>query len=408
MRSVPGARLFERTIVFHPRASDNRFDVMRPPRLEPFTILHVVAPATFGGLEQVVHSLAAGQQSRGSSVHVAALVGLGAPEPMMISPLRAAGVTVHALAFPGRAYRAQLMALRDLCARVSPDVIHTHGYLPDFLGALLPRSSRRAALVTTVHGFTGGGWKNRLYEVLERQAFRRFDAVVAVSRKLERELAPSGDVDGLIRAIPNACPPTQNILEPLAARQSLDVPEGVFSIGWVGRISHEKGLDILIEALARLADLPLRLTVVGAGSDRDAIQSMAQQRGLSPHVIWAGVVPEAARLLRAFDLLIISSRSEGTPIILLEAMNAGVPIVTTAVGGIPDVVSSSQALLVDPNPSAIADAIREVYRNPRAASQRAALARERFDSISAVDPWLDRYTDVYVSARERLLEKRAV
>jgi glycosyltransferase involved in cell wall biosynthesis len=381
---------------------------MRPPRLEPFTVLHVIAPASFGGLEQVVLALAAGQQRRGCSVHVATLVGPDGPEPLMVSPLRAAGVTVHTLAFSGRAYRAQLSALRDLCDRLSPDVVHTHGYLPDFLGALLRHVSRRAALVTTVHGFTGGGWRNRLYEALERRAFRRFDAVVAVSRKLERELAPSGDVDGRIRAIPNACPPTQNILDPLAAREFLGVPKRVFSIGWVGRISHEKGLDILIDALAQLADLPVRLTVVGDGSDRDAMQSMAQQRGLGPRVTWAGIVPEAARLLRAFDLLVISSRTEGTPIILLEAMNAAVPIVTTAVGGIPDVVTSSHALLAEPNSIAIADAIREAYRNPEAASRRADLARQRFDSISAIDPWLDLYSDVYVAARARRLEKRAV
>ena len=377
----------------------SRVTVMTTQILEPLTVLHVLAPAAFGGLEQVVVTLATGQQSRGCSVHVAAIVGTNSAELPMMPPLRAAGVTVHKLAFPGRAYRAQLVALQDLCARVSPDVIHTHGYLPDFLGALLHRPSRRTALVTTVHGFTGGGLKNRLYEALQRRTFGRFDAVVAVSRKLATQLARGDDQSERIRTIPNACAPMPNVVEPSSARQVLGIPEGGFTVGWVGRISPEKGLDILIHALALLRDVPVRLTVVGDGSEKNKMQALADQLSVAPRIAWAGVVTDVSQLLGAFDVLVISSRTEGTPIILLEGMSAGVPIVTTAVGGIPDVVSGSEAILVDTSPEAVAKGIREVYRNPQAARGRAVLAKELVRSAGGIDDWLARYESVYASAR---------
>ena len=84
---------------------------------------------------------------------------------------------------PGRAYLRERAAIARLLREVRPDVVHTHGYRPDVLDAGVARG-QGIAVVTTVHGFTGGGWKNRVYEWLQCRAFRRFDAVVAVSRPL--------------------------------------------------------------------------------------------------------------------------------------------------------------------------------------------------------------------------------
>ena len=107
-------------------------------------------------------------------------------------------------------------------------------------------------------------------------------------------------------------------------------------------------------------------------------------------------MPDAAGLLRAVDVVVLSSRTEGTPIVLFEAMAASVPIVAAAVGGVPDVLSGAEALLVEPeNADALAAAIRAVRAEPDAAARRAHAAHTRLLSQYDVDPWLSRYETIY-------------
>ena len=119
---------------------------------------------------------------------------------------------------------------------------------------------------------------------------------------------------------------------------------------------------------------------------------------------WHGFMANAGRLYAAFDVFVLSSRTEGTPIALLEAMSAGVPIVATSVGGVPDVVSRNEALLVpSDDPVALADAIRSVYSDPTAAATRACAAQQRLSQNFAAAPWLAAYEALYRNiARSRV------
>jgi glycosyltransferase involved in cell wall biosynthesis len=360
--------------------------------------MHVLAPAPFGGLEQVVTTLATEQRASGKSVQVVQLVENGADESTVSMRLKVAGVDVHTVSLPPRAYASQLSALRRLAKAVAPDVIHTHGYVPDVLGAALRSLNRGPRLVSTVHGFTGGDWKNRVYERLQQLAFRRFDAVVGVSRRLSDKLKEAGISAARIHTIPNAWRPLNLLADAIEARHTLGIPSDVFSIGWVGRVSHEKALDVLVNALPHVVDIPFHLTVVGDGPMRESVSQSAARLDVAAQISWVGVVENAARLMRAFDVLVISSRSEGTPMNLLEAMSAGVPLLATNVGGIPDVVSDDQALLVPSNdPQALATGLRMIQRDREGAMRRAANARERVESAFGVKDWVESYDRVYSS-----------
>ena len=361
-------------------------------------VVHLVAPAMYGGLERVVATLAAAQRRRGMHTHAIVLGTDGEPEPPLTASLRSVGVDVAGVRTAARAYRRQVELIRSTCAQLGATVLHSHGYHPDVLAALLGRSTS-VARVSTVHGFTGGDLRNRLYEWLQCRAYRRFDAVVAVSRKLKSDLEQRGVPPERLHVLPNAWESASALASRDDARGSLCVPRDVVSIGWVGRVTREKGLDVLVAALPLLHDLPLHLTVVGDGAERATVMTNAERTGVASRITWAGAIPDASHLLRAFDLLVLSSRTEGTPMVLLEAMSTLVPVVVTSVGGVPDVVSPSEAVLVPPeDPAAIAAGIRGVLSNPGAAAERARRARERLDASFAVDPWVDAQNVIYQSA----------
>ena len=359
------------------------------------SILHIVAPAQAGGLEEVVVALAAGLAARGHTVRVLALLDREGSRDPITRRLPGAGVEVVPTVLLGRAYARERAAVARACAVFRPDVVHTHGYRPDVLDGGV---ARRLGIptVTTVHGFTGGDWKNRLYERLQIRAFRRFDAVAAVSRPIVERLVRAGVPRQRIHLLPNAWAGRPPALDRAAARRALGVPVEGFRIGWVGRLTAEKGADVFVEALARLGDVPVSVSIVGDGRERGPLEQRARELGLAERIAWHGLVADAAGLYRAFDVFVLSSRTEGTPIALFEAMAAGVPVIATRVGGVPDVVSPAEALLVPAeDPEALASAIRAVLGDPAAAAARAAAARARLEREFGMDPWLDRYEKLY-------------
>jgi glycosyltransferase involved in cell wall biosynthesis len=360
-------------------------------------VLHLLAPASFGGLERVVYALSVGQKRKGDDVGVITLLEKNARTPSIVGELRRGAVTVIPVTHPPRSYRAQRRSIIATCNQFAPDVLHSHGYLPDVLAASLG-SRFHAARISTVHGFTGGSPRNRLYEWMQRRSFSRFDAVVAVSQVLARELASSAS-SRVIQTLPNAWTAVEEPVPPETARASLQLSANVFNVGWIGRISREKGADVLIEALPALEDLTIHVTFIGEGPERPKLEHRAKELEVEDRVSWRGEVPQAARLLRAFDLLVISSRTEGTPITLFEAMHAGIPIVATSVGGVPAVVSSEEAELIQPeNPVALASAIRRVHDMPDEARVRAGNARTRLQRQFAPAPWIDSYRRIYEMA----------
>ena len=361
-------------------------------------IFHLLAPAAFGGLERVVFSLAAGQKGRGHEVAVVAILETGTAEPSLLGELRHAGIQIIPIIQHSRAYHAQRKALQEICIRLAPDVLHSHGSHPDVLVASLGASCR-AARISTAHGFTGGTYRTRLYQWMQRVSYRRFHAVVAVSRKLAVELASTSGLRGKLFALPNAWVAPDSLPGADPVHQLPQLSHEVFNIAWIGRMTREKGPDILIEALPAVKDLAMHVTMIGDGSERPALQSRAKELRLDERISWAGEVPRASRLLPAFDLLVISSRTEGTPITLFEAMNANVPVVAALVGGIPDVVSPAEAILIPPgDPAALSRAIRTVVNAPAEARIRAERARNRLATDFAPTPWLDAYDRIYRDA----------
>jgi glycosyltransferase involved in cell wall biosynthesis len=359
-------------------------------RSRALRIQHVIAPAPVGGAESVVRALASGQSRNGHAVAVTAILSDGS-RPPFLDALERDGVQVFRVAVATRSYLRERAEVAALCRRLGSDILHTHGYRADVVNGGLGRSLGIAA-VTTVHGFTGGGAKNRFYESVQRRALRRFNAVVAVSRPLGDGLARSGVPPDRLHVIPNGWGDPGPAVDRAEARLRLGLESGGFHVAWVGRVQWEKGPDVLVDTLPHLGE-GVTLHVIGDGPQA---RSLRARTAGDPRIRWHGLVPEAGRMLAAFDAFVLSSRTEGTPIVLLEAMAAALPVIATRVGGVPDVVTRAEAVLVPPSdPPALAAAIQAVRKDPAGAADRVRAARARLTKDFTIDRWLARYDDVY-------------
>lgn len=363
-------------------------------------ILHVLAPGRFGGLERVVTALAEAHAAGGHEVHLGLVLEPDARLSPLFLELDDSGVGLHVCRLAGRAYARERRWAEHLCAELRPDVVHTHGYRADVIDGRAARR-QRIATITTVHGFTGGGLRNRIYESIQRRAFRRFDAVVAVSSHLEQELSAAGIRRERLRLIRNGVPPQHRAEGRADARRFFGVGEEAFHVGWVGRLSEEKGADVFIDALAGLKDVStLRASIVGEGPVEAEARRRVLEHGLADRVRFMGFVEDASRYFPGLDVLVVSSRTEGIPMVLLEAMGMTVPTVVTRVGGVPEVVGPSESLLVPPeNPKALAAAIRSCIDEPDATARRARAALQRLAGEFALARWAERYLEVYAGLR---------
>jgi glycosyltransferase involved in cell wall biosynthesis len=338
--------------------------------------------------------LASGHARRGHSVRVATVLSPGREPHPFVASLEADDVIVIPLHLGDRDYRAERRAIRALCQEYRPDVVHTHGFRPDVVDGGVARAER-IAVVSTCHGFVESGWRGRAYQWLQRRALRQFDAVIAVSASIASKLRGSGVPRERIHLLINAFAADSEPLSRAAARRLLDLPDAPV-IGWVGRLSAEKGADIALEAFARLNNPDALLLIVGEGREQTRLRDHADALGVSERLLWRGLVPDAGKLFPAFDAFLLSSRTEGTPMALLEAMAANVPIVATRVGGVPDVVDASSAWLVESlDSAAMARALDELLSQPELARARAKRARERLKERFPLDPWLSQYESIY-------------
>ncbi len=362
-------------------------------------VLHILAPAREGGLERVV-SMLSERQGR-DRAHIAAVVSPnGADQHPFIAKLEAAAIPVTRVVVGARSYLHEYRSLSAIVARLQPEVIHTHGYREDVIGGAVARA-HGVPTVSTVHGFTGGGGRNQFNERIQCFALRRADAVVAVSRPLVDRLTRAGVLRERISFIPNGFAPPAQTMTRASARRMLGIADDAVVVGWVGRLSREKGADVMLDALAQ-SETSWRLSMIGEGQERERLREQTADLGIGDRVIWHGPVANAGAVLPAFDAFVLSSRTEGTPIALFEAMHASVPIVAARVGGVPDVVTSEHALLVPPEePSTIAEALAEITRDPAAAVVRSRRARGRVLQAYSAEAWVDAVEEVYRTACSR-------
>jgi glycosyltransferase involved in cell wall biosynthesis len=256
-------------------------------------------------------------------------------------------------------------------------ILCTHGFKANVVGYLAAQQTGTPH-VAFLRGFTAENMRVAFYEVLERQVLKRAPWVVCVSQKQAEQIGKLRRNRPQPIVVPNVMlPPYAREHDgPAVTRQSLGISDEVFVFGSVGRLSIEKGHRFLISAFHELyktvgPDVPMSLIVVGDGREQKALEQQVLQLKIRDKVLFAGFQGNCAEWMRLLDCMVQPSLMEGTPNSVLEAICLRIPVVATAVGGVPDLISDGRSGLLVPacDPHAMAVAMRKIIDSPELRSR---------------------------------------
>ncbi len=356
-------------------------------------ILYLITKSNFGGAQRYVYDLAVEGTKLGHDV----LVGFGG-DGALATKLHNKGVRTVNIPELERdinllADCKSFVALFRLIKKESPDVVHCNSSKMGGLGALAARLSNALAhckhlIYKDVHTtriiFTGHGWAFNE----ERSDFQKFliggahwvtialaHCTIAVSRKTREQVGKLPFVLHKISVIHNGVGtpvtlPKEEALETIFGTHKTSwLQEKPFIIGTIAELHKNKGLSYAIEGIAQLkkqVTTPLIFLIIGAGEERANLEALVQKLELTEVVFFAGMKEDAATLLSAFDMFLLPSITEAFPYVILEAGNAGLPVIATSVGGIPEVIDDMESgiLIQSKNSGEVTRALAYLIENP--------------------------------------------
>lgn len=331
-------------------------------------VLYVVTKSGFGGAQRYVYDLAVNLPKDQYDVAVACGVQEGNDELIR----RLAANDIPTLEIPHLArdvvfikeVRA-FLAMLDIVQAARPDILHVNSSKAAGLGALAGRVLGVKKIIFTIHGWPFRERRNILWRfgvwIISLITLLLATRAIAVSEKDFLDSPLQGKTIIIKNGVEN-----REALSRNDARETLS-PQSAGNELWVGTIAEltkNKGVDVLVRAVERVEEV--RVLLIGDGEDRGKLKKLVSSLGIQDRVLFLGNIPDASRLLRALDVFVLPSRKEGLPYTLLEAGMAELPVVASAVGGIPEVIRDKETgLLVPPeNETALASALKGLIEAP--------------------------------------------
>ncbi len=316
-----------------------------------------------------------------------------------VETARAAGIKVFTVAESGVGDAAVLRKLREVARESKPNVIQTHAVKSNFL-ARWAGLHRVAPWVAFHHGYTWPALRARAYNQLDRWSLRAARKVLTVSGPFRDELVAHGVKAERIEIVHNAISPEWGRAagDAAALRREWGIAEGRRVAIAVGRLSREKDHVTLLRAMTALPERDAwRLLIVGEGPERARIEQEIARLKLTRAVTLTGQQDSTDPFYAIADIAVLPSVTEGSSNALLEAMAAGVPVVATAVGGTPEIVTNEEsALLVKAGDEAgMSSAIGRLIRDEGLGKRLAERARELVRSRHAPEARARRLAAIY-------------
>lgn len=357
-------------------------------------VLALIDHLEMGGAEMLLGQFAAAAPEAGINLSVACLADRsGNPAA---APLLEAGVHPVNLEVPGRPKLSTLRRVRRHIATVGPDIVHTHLGTSDWVGGLAARSLGLPVVCTLHSSVWSGDLETQVKRLMVRACAGR---VIAVSEDARRAYGRHHwTSSGQLVAIHNGVDvrPAPGAGEDV--RRELGLAPDDLVVGMVSALRPEKGHDVALAAAGLLRERfpQLRLVIIGEGAERERIASSAAELGGA--VVMAGARYDVMRCLDAFDVCLHPSHADAFPTTLIEAMAASVPVLATAVGGIPEIISDGETGVLVPAPpqaGVVARVLEELLGDRSRRAELASAARAAYAARFTARPWVERTRALY-------------
>lgn len=355
-------------------------------------VLHLISSGGFYGAERVLLNLA---KDKNITAIVGGIKNLHNPHLEVIEEAGRMGLQTVVFESKGRFDRSTIKAIANFMRQNKVQIVHTHNYKSNLLGLLAARAAK-SPIVATVHGFTKASRAVNFYESVDRFILKKyFNRVVVVN----------GDVfPGLLKKdiIPNGI--DLQLFNKEAAgrdefRERYGIKEGDIVIGTVGRLSREKNQRLFLKAAREILQTRknVKFVIVGDGLEEHTLKIFVKQNNMGEHVIFTGLIKDAAPVYKSFHIFVLTSTTEGVPLTILEAMASKVPVVATRVGGIGQMIQHQKTgLLIDSNDlKGLVRCIDRLLHEPLTVKMMIDQAYAHVAKEYSIDAMQEKYRKVY-------------
>ena len=318
-------------------------------------IAFVLTPIDFGGAEKVCLNFLKNFRSVNFEIYPILLIRPWEDDNFFLNEIRNLDYSIFTIpvalnrALKENSFFRVLRCFKQLFAYLKQekiDIIHTNGYFADIIGIPVAKILK-IPHIAICHGYVSTDINLSFYNFLDRLFLRFSNKIIAVSDTIANQLFRSGIKKERIRVIQNAVEIKNDLKTTFKFRRDTKLSYGIdkeIVIGYIGRLSEEKGIKYLIQAIFKLktSGINIKLFVIGDGPQKKEIHEIVKAQNILDEVVFTGFQSNIEQWLSVLDIFILPSLTEGTPMALLEAMAKGIPVVASAVGGVPNVIKTNQ------------------------------------------------------------------
>ncbi len=366
-------------------------------------ILYVIENGSFGGGERAFAQVVSGIDKDRYELYAACI-----PQGLYYEKIK-----INARVLPweikNRFDFKKISKLREIINENNIDIVHSQGPRADFYTRLAAKSTKAlivSTVATPVEDFDVNLFKKLGYILLDRFTERYVDRFIVVSEALKRRLIDTHKIS------PDRVSVIYNGVEideydftnaSIKIREEFGVKEGMLLAGTAGRLVYQKGLPFFIRAVKYIKDKDpeisknIKYIIVGEGALRKVLEKLADDLGVSENIIFTGFRTDVKNILSAMDIFVLSSVHEGQPLVILEAMASGKPIVSTDIEGINETIDNGlTGILVSPyDHCALAEGLLNLIKDKEKAQSLASAARKAVQEKFDIKDKIKRHEDLY-------------